>query len=116
MTKRADQSVRPSHVSRDLALQLDDAVNRGALDEVREILDQGVDANQRDVAGDPALVSAAWVGAGDIVQLLLDRGANVNAKGSDGKNALQRVRTNEIYWHEGHDHVVEILLAAGSLE
>jgi ankyrin repeat protein len=91
-------------------------VNRGALEEVRELLDEGVGANQRDVAGDPALVSAAWVGAADIVRLLLDRGADVNARGSDGRNALQRVRANETCWRDDHDEVVKILLAAGSAE
>ena len=98
------------------AIRLDDAANRGALAEVQELLDEGVDPNMKDVAGDPVLIGAAWVGAADIVKLLLDRGANVNAVGCDGRNALQRVLTNDSYWHEGHDQVVKILRAACSVE
>jgi ankyrin repeat protein len=101
---------------RNAALKLDDAVNRDAVNEVRELLDAGVDANMRDVAGDPALISAAWIGSSGIVKLLLDRGADVNAIGSDGRNALQRVLTNSTYWYEGHDEVVRILRAAGARE
>jgi ankyrin repeat protein len=102
--------------ARNDAIRMDDAVNRGALDEVLDLLNEGVDPNQRDVVGDPILVSAAWVGAADIVKLLLDRGADVNAQCPDGRNALQRVRTNKTYWDEGHDRVVRILLEAGSSE
>jgi ankyrin repeat protein len=98
------------------AMRLDDAVNRGALAEVQSILDEGVDPNVRDVAGDPILVGAAWIGSPEIVKLLLLRGANVHAKGADNRNALQRVLTNKAYWHEGHDEVVKILRAAGANE
>ena len=98
------------------SIDLDDAINRDAVDEVRELLDRGVDSDTRDVAGDPALISAAWIGSPGMVKLLLDRGANVNAVGSDGRNALQRVLTNDTYWYEGHDEVVRILRAAGATE
>ena len=99
------------------AAELDDAVNRAEIDEVRRILDRGVDPNIRDITGDPIIVSAAWVGAADIVELLLARGADANAAGQDGKNALQRLLSdNQGYWYEGHDHVVAILRAAGARE
>jgi|CXWL01.1.fsa_nt_gi ankyrin repeat protein len=98
------------------AALLDDAVNRAALDEVTQLLDQGVDPNTRDIAGDPALISAAWVGAPEIVRLLLGRGAEVNAVGADGRNALQRLLTNRAYWHSGHDLVVAILRSARAVE
>lgn len=98
------------------SLRLDDAVNRADIAEVRALLDDGVDPSIRDVAGDPILVGAAWVGAPEIVQLLLERGAEVNARGADGQNALQRVLGNDSYWHEGHDQVVLLLRGAGSEE
>lgn len=95
---------------------MDDAVNRGALGEVQELLNQGVDPNLRDVAGDPILVSAAWVGAADIVKLLLERGADVNATGANGRNALQRALSNKTYWDDGHSRAVALLRAAGGTE
>ncbi len=98
------------------AMRLDDAVNRGALHEVQELLDEGIDPNIKDAGGDPVLIGAAWVGAPEIVQLLLDRGADVNGVGADGRNALQRVLMNDAYWHHGHDVVVDILRSAGSIE
>ena len=41
-----------------------------------------------DDVGETALHNAASRGHKDIVELLIEKGANVNAKGSDGKTAL----------------------------
>ena len=56
--------------------RMDDAINRDDLDEVAALLKAGVDPNARDVAGDPLLTSAAWIGSPSIVRLLLQAGAN----------------------------------------
>ena len=101
---------------RDVVAAIDDAVNRAELDEVKELLDSGVDANVRDIVGDPILISAAWVGTADIVALLIERGADVNAVGRDGQNALQRLLSSSGYWYEGHDLVVGTLRRHGSRE
>ena len=100
--------------SRFNAMAMDDAVNRAALSEVIELLDRGVDPNIRDVVGDTPLISAAWIGAPEIVELLLHRGADVHAKGDGGKTALQRLRASAGYRHEGHVRVMELLIAAGA--
>jgi len=51
-----------------------------------------------------------------IVKLLIGRGADVNAVGADGMNALERLLKSDGYWHSGHDQVVEILREAGARE
>src|SRR2546429_150643 len=57
--------------------------------EVRNLLERGVDPNSRDGHSVPALVIAArdWEGV-ETMKLLLARGANVDASGSDGTTAL----------------------------
>ena len=57
--------------------------------EVRNLLDRGVDPNSRDGHHVPALVIAArdWEGV-ETMKLLLARGANVNAAGDEGTTAL----------------------------
>ena len=99
-----------------LAPSLDDAINRAVVDEVRALLDAGASPNLADVAGDTPLMSAARVGAPEIVGLLLERGALVNARGRDGRNALQRVSTITNHRHAGHDQSVLFLREAGSEE
>lgn len=96
--------------------RLDDAVSRAELEEVRAILDEGVDPNIKDIVGDPVIIGAAWIGAPEVVRLLTERGADVNATGRDGKNALQRLLDDDGLWHEGHDQVVALLRELGSQE
>ena len=101
---------------RTLTLRLDDAINRGALAEVRALLDLGAPLDGPDEAGDTPLISAAWIGSHEIVALLLQRGADINAVGADGRGALQRLLTNHQYWYEGHDACASLLRAAGAPE
>ncbi|THX71699.1 hypothetical protein D6D04_09406, partial [Aureobasidium pullulans] len=51
-----------------------------------------------------ALYAASYYGYGKIVQLLLDKGADVNAKGGHYVNALQAASVR------GHDKTVQLLL------
>lgn len=96
--------------------RLDSAVNRAELEEVRAILDEGVDPNIKDIVGDPVIIGAAWIGAPEVVRLLAERGADVNATGHDGKNALQRLLNDDGLWHQGHDQVVALLRELGGQE
>lgn len=94
----------PSTIAR-----MDDAINRDDLDEVAALLKAGVDPNARDVAGDPLLINAAWIGSPSIVNLLLQAGADPLLRDRDGLTALERLMQNTEYWDEGHDQVKQIL-------
>lgn len=52
--------------------------NEGDMDGIRELLDSGVDVNFRDIDGRTALHVAACQGFADVVELLLERGAQVD--------------------------------------
>ena len=65
-----------------------------------------VDAVQADQ--NPILHDAIWRGKTDIVQQLVDAGANVNAVDSDGDPLL-----HEAIWR-GHTEIVRIMVAAGA--
>lgn len=76
---------------------------------VRSLLDQGANANAKDSeVGDTALMRASERGHRDIVQLLYERGADVNAKDKNGNTALHlAVRFENVA-------VVELLLKQGA--
>ena len=76
---------------------------------VRHLLDQGANANARDNENEvTALMSASSNGHRDVVQLLCERGADVNAKDKDGTTALH------FAGRSGNIALVELLLKQGA--
>ena len=71
---------------------------------VETLLEQGVDVNQSNDAGQTALMAAAHAGHETIVQSLLDAGANVRAKDPHGISALHLAS------RRGQTSIVERLL------
>ena len=69
-------------VSTGLAWPIHDAVMNGNIDEVQWQLDAGADPNLKNSKGATPLHYAASAGHNDIVELLIERGANVNATDS----------------------------------
>jgi ankyrin repeat protein len=57
--------------------------------------------------GDPALLAAAFRGHAAITQLLVQRGANVNVRGSEGDMPLK------VAAEQGNREMVRLLLEAG---
>ena len=55
-----------------------------ALDAVRLVLESGVDVNEADEAGNTALHGAANRGANSVIELLLARGARLDAANEEG--------------------------------
>ena len=89
-----------------LAGPIHDAVMNGNIDEVQWQLDAGVDVNEESSNGLTPLHYAASAGHNDIVELLIERGANVNATDS-GKGG-----TPLDYAHWGdQEEVIETLNA-----
>ncbi len=89
------------------ASDLRDAVFDGHPGAVRVLLANGADING--AGGDrPPLCDAAWRQLPEMVTLLLDRGANVNARGTRGRTALHEAAR----W--GGEHITRLLLARGA--
>jgi hypothetical protein len=60
----------------------------GVRDDLKALLDSGVDVNARDRGGRAALHLAARLGQADVARYLLSRGADINAKDAVGRTPL----------------------------
>ena len=65
-----------------------DAIRSGQLRKAQTALAQGIDANATTASGQTPLMLAASLGRVQIVHLLLDRHASINAKDENGATAL----------------------------
>jgi ankyrin repeat protein len=71
------------------------AAARGDLEEVKRMLKLNpADLNSRNADGYPPLYSAISVRRGDVIQFLLDCGANLDIRSNDGKTALHWAADN----------------------
>lgn len=68
--------------------RLFDAITRGNLEAVRDVISKGADPNAKDSAGFTPLMKSAWRGYDEIAKFLVDNGADANAKSNDGTTAL----------------------------
>jgi len=82
----------------------------GDVDGVRRALDRGADVNSFPIEDLTALMSAASKGHTEIVQILLNAGANPNARTGDDDN------TTPLIWSANHGYVevARLLLDAGA--
>ena len=83
------------------------AVKSGNLNQVKELLNQGVHVNSRNAHGWTPLHWAAWMGHLNIVQELLRRGAHLNPRTFTGRTPLHIASHIDPY-------VVHALLKAGA--
>jgi len=84
------------------------AAGKGNLEELKGILDRGVDLDFSQRSGKTALIFASKNGHLDIVTQLLDRGANIDAKDRFGGTALHYAAS------ENHLDVIKELLDRGA--
>jgi ankyrin repeat protein len=82
------------------------AVMNGRLQDVRQLIETGLDLNTRSRHGYTPLMIAAARGYGEIVDLLLDNGAALTMVDPHGRNALQIAREAR------SKHCIESLLEA----
>ncbi|HJS73563.1 MAG TPA: ankyrin repeat domain-containing protein [Vicinamibacteria bacterium] len=86
-----------------------EAAGSGDIDRVRTLLEQGVDVNAAQGDGMSALHNAARSGNAAVAELLIDRGANLEAKTRLGDHRPLHVASAS-----GRSAVVAILVAAGA--
>ncbi len=87
-----------------------DAAMKGDTQRVKDLLDRkGVKVNMKDAQGTTPLALAAWFGHTDTAKLLIERGADVNAKKTspDGSSVLAHATM------KGHKYIVALLLDKG---
>jgi ankyrin repeat protein len=82
---------------------------KGDTNAVKDLLDKGVAVDTRDPdGGTTPLGHAAWFGNAATAQLLIERGADVNAKKTDGATVLQLATLRK------HNDIVAMLKKAGA--
>ena len=86
----------------------EDAINRGDVQDICDLLDRGADVDASDRHAQTALMLAAHQGHREIVEALIARGANLNKTAKYGLSALMLAVV------AGHEEVARILAAAGT--
>ena len=93
----------------ELAWLLDNSVQAGNIQVVKHNIAIGADVNSKDESGSTPLHSAADFGHKEVAELLITKGADVNAKSSDvGWTPLLGAAG------KGHKEIVELLIAKGA--
>lgn len=84
------------------------AIRSGDLEQVRSLIEAGIDIDSRDRHGQTALMVASARGHAEIVRLLLERGAALNSTAKYRLSALMLAVIN------GHTVIVRMLVEAGA--
>jgi ankyrin repeat protein len=94
---------------RESARMLNDAIAAGDIEKVITLIDGGICVNEPDSLGQLPMFVAIRRGRADVVQLLIERGADVNTP-------LDRHGRRPLYYAADHGHVniVEYLIANGA--
>jgi ankyrin repeat protein len=81
----ASSAMQPPTIAVDAVYQ---AIRANDIGRLRSLVHTAGDANQKDAAGVPLLMTSAAVGSVEAMTLLLDKGADVNARNGFGATAL----------------------------
>lgn len=98
------------HGSRDGEAVLQKAIRETRVVSVRHLLDLGITANAVDSDGHSALINAVTTGSLNLVQLLLDRHADIRFCDSNLPNGTALIAAIL----NGHAHLIPVLLQAGA--
>ena len=86
----------------------EEAVRRGDVDVMRDLLSRGIDPNARDPHGQTGLMLAAHAGHLAAVQLLVDHRVDLNVTAKFGLSAVMLAVT------AGHKEIARVLARAGA--
>ena len=86
----------------------EDAISRGNVQDICDLLDRGANVDARDRHGQTALMLAAHAGHREVVEALIARRSNVNMTAKHGLSALMLALV------AGHEEVARILADAGT--
>jgi ankyrin repeat protein len=86
----------------------EDAITRGDVDAVREMLRRGADVNARNRYGQTGLMLAAHAGHREVVEVLVRHGADLDVTAKFGLSALMLAVVS------GHSEIARLLARAGS--
>ena len=86
----------------------EDAIKRGDIHSIRDLLARGSDVDARDRHGQTALMLAAHAGHREVVEILIAHGANLNITAKYGLSALMLALV------AGHADVAGLLAGAGA--
>ena len=86
----------------------EDAIKRGDIQIVLDLLGQGTDVDARDRYGNTALMLAAHAGHREVVETLISHRANLNITAKFGLSALMLALA------AGHEEVARLLAKAGA--
>jgi len=89
-------------------------VSKGTIEDVRTLLNSGVDVNVQDVSGATALFYAVSYGRLDCVKLLLEKGANPTLRDQDRCTPLLLAEFNADYYGNKAE-AIDVLRSAASL-
>ena len=92
----------------DREIRLIEVAGKGDNKALQEFLDKDAYVNVRDPAGRTPLIEATWYNHPETVKLLLAKGANPNAKKSDGVSPLAIAKG------KGYHEIAEMLKTAGA--
>jgi ankyrin repeat protein len=84
------------------------AIQRGELERIRDLIKEGVDVDSKDSHGQTALMVAARKGHTDVVRFLVQSGAELNVAAKYNLTALMLAVIN------GHTEIVRSILEAGA--
>lgn len=107
-SRRKDYKIKRDSTGRSL---LQRACKKGDLAEVKSLIERGADANESDFGGFTCLHEAALAGHNEIVEFLIEKGANVNKQAlefGDFETPLMDAAENK------HIETVKILLKHGA--
>lgn len=93
--EEAATTIEETTVNEDPGPALISAANRGDADSVRRLLEQGADVETRDDAGRTPLVAAAYGNHLAVAEILVEAGADVNAKDETVQSAYL-ISTSEV--------------------